>query len=56
MNNAMAKLAEKLGIDHAKMTREKMAELVCEKALKKMAQLEKLRSIKSAADTNGISI
>ena len=33
MNTAMAKLAEKLGIDHAKLPREDMAEIVCEKAL-----------------------
>ena len=32
MNNAMAKLAEALNIDHAKMPREQMAEAVCEKA------------------------
>lgn len=33
MNQAMAQLAEKLGIDHAKLPREEMAEVVCEKAL-----------------------
>ena len=33
MNNAMAKLAEALNIDHAKMPREQMAEAVCEKAV-----------------------
>jgi hypothetical protein len=50
MNNVMAQLAEVLNIDHAKMPREQMAEAVCEKALKKMAQLEKLRLIKTAAE------
>lgn len=34
MNQAMAKLAEKLGIDHAKLPREELAEIVCENALK----------------------
>jgi len=38
MNQAMAQLAEKLGIDHAKLPREKMAEVVCEKALEALAQ------------------
>ena len=44
MNNAMAKLAEALNIDHAKMPREQMAEAVCEKALKHIEQLEALRA------------
>jgi len=33
MNQAMAQLAEKLSIDHAKLPREELAEVVCEKAL-----------------------
>ena len=33
MNQAMGKLAEKLGIDHAILPREELAEVVCEKAL-----------------------
>jgi hypothetical protein len=47
MNNAMAKLAEALNIDHAKMPREQMAEAVCEKALLEISQLnEKLSATK----------
>lgn len=38
MNQAMAQLAEKLGIDHAKLPREELAEVVCEKALEALAQ------------------
>lgn len=38
MNQAMGKLAEKLGIDHAKLPREELAEIVCEKALEALAQ------------------
>lgn len=50
MNNAMAKLAEKLGIDHAKMTREKMAEVVSEKALSHIIELERVNHIPAAGD------
>lgn len=38
MNQAMAQLAEKLGIDHAKLPREELAEIVCEKALEALDQ------------------
>ena len=38
MNQAMGKLAEKLGIDHAKLPREELAEIVCEKALEALTQ------------------
>ena len=44
MNAAMGKLAEKLGIDHARLPREELAEVVCEKALKRIAQLEELHA------------
>lgn len=45
MNQAMAQLAEKLGIDHAKLPREQMAEVVCEKALKCIETFEGTRAI-----------
>lgn len=45
MNQAMAQLAEKLGIDHAKLPREEMAEAVCEKALKCIETFEGFRTI-----------
>lgn len=38
MNQAMGKLAEKLGIYHAKLPREELAEIVCEKALEALDQ------------------
>lgn len=40
MNQAMMKLAEKLGIDHDKMPREELADVVCEKALKCIGHAE----------------
>ena len=45
MNQAMGKLAEKLGIYHAKLPREELAEIVCEKALKCIETFEGTRAI-----------
>jgi hypothetical protein len=54
MNIAMARLAEKLGIDHAKMTREKMAEVVSEKALLHIIELERVNHIPAAGEVFGV--
>lgn len=45
MNIQMINLAEKLGIDHAKLPREELAEIVCEKALKCIEAFEGTRTI-----------